>query len=121
MFPACAGTVPPVIEIVWVPATAVTTPPTQVVLAFGVGATIMPLVGVPGRLSVMDALIRGEAFVFCKVMVNVEIPPGLTIGGVKILLIEKSVSTCTVRFAVRGFGTVRFSLLVMSVGWIVLV
>ena len=121
MFPTCAGTVPPVIEIVWVPGAAVTTPPVQVVLALGVGATISPLVGVPGKSSVMDALMSGEEFVFCKVIVNVEIPPGLTVGGVKALLIEKSVSTCTVRSSVRGFGTVRFSLLVMSVGWIVLV
>ena len=71
-----------------------TTPPTQVVLAFGVGATIKPSVGVPGKLSVIEALIRGAALWLCNVIVKVETPPGLMLGGVKTLLIEKSESVC---------------------------
>ena len=108
-------------EMVCDPGMAVTVPPVQVVLALGVGATIIPSVVEPGKSSVMEALINGEVFVLRRVMVNVDMPPGLTVGGVKTLLIEKSVTVSTVRSSVSGFGTVRFWVLVISVGRIVLV
>lgn len=91
------------------PGVAAMTPPTQVVLAFGVGATKTELFAVvPGRLSVTDTLMIAEVFVFCKVIVSVEIPFGATVLGVKTLLIEKSLSACTVKFEVRGPAGVLF-------------
>ena len=83
-----AGIVPPVIEMVCVPATAVTVPPTHVVLVLGTGAMMIPSVGVPGKESVTDTFTNGEVFEFCSVIVSVEMPPGLTVGGVKDLLTE---------------------------------
>lgn len=115
-FSTCAGMVPPVIEMVCVPATAFTMPPAQVVLAFGAGATIIPVAGVPGNGSVTDPFTNGAAFVFCTVIVSVEMPPGLTTGGVNDFRAEISLTASTVRSAVRLLGTVRFSLFVISVG-----
>jgi hypothetical protein len=91
------------------PGMAVMTPPAQVVLAFGVGATKTELFAVvPGRLSVTDTLMIAEVFVFCKVIVSVEIPFGATVLGEKALLIEKSLGACTVKFEVRGPAGVLF-------------
>src|SRR5215216_3219924 len=104
----CAGMVPPLMEMVCEPATASTVPPTQVVLALGVGATMIPFVAVPGNGSVTETFTNGEAFVFCNVIASVEMPPGLTAGGVNVLLIENGLTTRTVKFAVRLLGMVRF-------------
>lgn len=98
-----------------------TVPPTQVVLACGTGATIIPSVGEPGRLSVTDALINGALFVFRNVIVKVEIPPGLTLGGVKFLLMEKALTIWTVKLALMGLGIDWFWSLVISPGMIVFV
>ena len=117
----CAGMVPPVIEIVCVPAAAATMPPAHVVLVFGTGATIIPFVGVPGSGSVTDTFTNGETFVFRNVIVSVEVPPGLATGGVNDFLAEISLTVETVRSAVRLLGIVRFSLFVISVGKIVFV
>ena len=85
------------------------TPPAQVVLAFGVGATKTVLFAVvPGRLSVTDTLMIAEVFVFCKVIVSVEIPFAATVAGVKALLKDRSDSICTVRFAVRALEGTLF-------------
>lgn len=107
--------------MVCAPGTALTVPPAQVVSALGFGATIMPSVALPGSGSVIDTSTIGELFVFCRTIRNVDIPPGLTEGGVKDLLMEISLGTLTVRSAVTLFEIVRFSLLVMSLGAMTLV
>ena len=85
------------------------TPPPQVVLAFGVGATKTELFAVvPGRVSVSDTLMIAEVFVFCKVIVSVEIPFGATVLGEKALLIEKSLTGATVRSSVKGLSGALF-------------
>jgi hypothetical protein len=90
------------------PGIAVISPPAQVVLAFGVGATKTELFAVvPGRLSVSDTLMIAEVFVFCKVIVSVEIPFGATVLGEKALRTDRSDSNCTVRFAVRALAGTR--------------
>ena len=77
------------------------TPPAQVVLTFGVGATrTVSFAFVPGRLSVSVTLINAAAFVFCSVIVNVEIPAGATVSGEKTLLTDRSLNPNTVRSAV---------------------
>ena len=79
------------------------TPPEQVVLAFGAGATKTELFAVvPGKLSVTVTSINGDGPVFCKAIVNVEIPFAATVLGEKALLTVRSDSICTVRFAVRA-------------------
>lgn len=98
--------VPPVIEIVCAPATAVTIPPVHVVLASGTGAMIIPSVKVPGNGSVTDPFTNGKGFVFCSVIVSVEIPPGETTGGVNDFLAEISLTASTNRSAVRLLGMV---------------
>ena len=107
--------------IVWVPAVAVTDPPGHVVLALGVGAMTTPSVVLPGNTSVRDTLLTGEAFVFCSEIESVDIPPGMTVGGVNALLIVTGVTACTVRSAVILFGIDLFCVLVMSRGCIVFV
>jgi len=82
---------------------------------------MIPLVGVPGNGSMTDTFTRGAVFVFCNVIVSVEIPPGLITGGVNDFLAEISLTDSTVRSAVRLLGIVRFSSFVISVGRIVFV
>lgn len=108
-------------EIVWEPAVALTVPPAHVVLALGLGATIIPSVRLPGNGSVTDTFTKGTVFVFCNMILSVDMPPGLTVGGVKDLLTEISLTVSTVKLAVRGLGTVRFSLFVMFAGGMMLV
>jgi len=91
------------------PGVAVITPPPQVVLAFGEGATNTELFAlVPGKSSVSVTSISGEAFIFCNVIVNVEIPFAATVSGEKALLMDRSVRISTVRFAVRLLAGVLF-------------
>ena len=79
--PDWAGIVPFVSVMTCVPATAVTTPGAQVVLALGVAATKISSAAVLGRLSVNDTFTRGVVLVFVKVIVKVDKPPGLIIDG----------------------------------------
>ena len=66
------------------PAAAVTTPPPQVVLAFGVGARTTPA----GRESTSGAVsVAAVAFALARVIVSVEIPPGPVVLGLKALVI----------------------------------
>lgn len=85
------------------------TPPPQVVLALGGRATSTVLFAlVPGKLSVSVTLTSGDTFVFCKVIVSVEIPFGATVLGEKALLIEKSLTGRTVRSSLKGPSGARF-------------
>ena len=70
---------PPTKDMLDPPALAVSAPP-QVVLAFGVGATrtAFPALPIVVRSSNIETLTSGNAFVFCSVIVNVEIPAGIT-------------------------------------------
>lgn len=79
--PTRAGTIPPVKEIVWAPATAVTVPGPQVVAALGIGAITTPLVVLPGKVSVNEVLISGERLLLVRVIVRVDRPFGLTVVG----------------------------------------
>jgi hypothetical protein len=49
-----------------------------------------------------------EVFVFCKVIVSVEIPFGATVLGEKALLIEKSLTGATVSSSVKGLSGALF-------------
>ena len=67
---------------VFPPAVALTTPPPQVVVAFGVGAITTPA----GNVSVSGALrVARLPAALVKVMVRVETPPGLMVDGLKTL------------------------------------
>lgn len=70
---------PPLKDMLDPPALAVRVPP-QVVLAFGVGATrtAFPAVPIVVRSSNTETLTNGDAFVFSSVIVNVEMPAGIT-------------------------------------------
>ncbi len=79
--PDWAGIVPFVRVMICVPASAMTTPGAQVVLALGVGATKISFAAVFGRLSVNNTFTRGVVLVFVRVIVRVDKPPGLIIDG----------------------------------------
>ena len=84
-------------------------PPAQVVLAFGVGATNTVLLAfVPGRVSVSVTLTSASAFVFCNVIVNVEIPFRATVSGENALLTDKSLRPTTVKLAVTSLAGALF-------------
>lgn len=115
--------VPPVREIVCVPAVAVSTslpPEVQVVLAFGEGATTTPFAVVPGSVSNSDTFTSGDVFVFRSVIVSVDKPLGLTVVGKKALLTVRSLNACTVRFAERSLAVVRFWSFVILAGGMML-
>ena len=82
MAPCCAGTPPPVSVIKLDDGVAVRVPP-QVVLAYGspggtdTGATITP----PGRVSLTLKPVSGELFVLVSVIVSVDNPFWLMMGG----------------------------------------
>jgi len=67
-----------------VPASAVTMPPAQVVLAFGVAAITMPA----GKLSVSGEVILSgvSTLELDSVMVRVDVPPAVIVVGLKLLL-----------------------------------
>ena len=77
-------------------------PPTQVVLALGVGATVIPA----GRLSVkFNAAATSALAVLSMVKVNVLACPTPTVAGVKAL--AKLGGGSTTRSAIAGTATVR--------------
>lgn len=84
----------------------------------GIGATTTPLLVLPGRMSVRVTIFSGLVMLFVRVMVRVDRPFALTVGGVKDFAAERDV---TVSPAVRLPARVRPSLLVTCAGVIVLV
>ena len=99
-----AGIVLPVDNVIELPpATAVTTPPPQVVLAFGLGARTTPA----GNESTSAAVIvAAVAFALATVIVSVEIPPGPLVLGLKALVTwgTTGVVALTVKTAVAATG-----------------
>ena len=93
-------------------------PPAQVVMELGTGATTTPLVVFPGRISVRETISSGLVILFVSVMVSVDNPFALTVGGSKVFAIVRDV---TVSAAVMLPVRVLPSLLVTCAGVIVLV
>ena len=80
-----AGITPVLMLIVVAPGAATTLPPGQVVLAAGEAATLKPL-PIVLKLSVNEVIAAFVPNSLLKVKVSVEMPPGASVLGEKVLL-----------------------------------
>lgn len=110
--PTWAGIVPPVSWIFCVLAAAVRVPP-QSVEALGGVAIRIPFAADPGSGSNKLTLTKGDELVLTRVIVRVESPLGLTVGGKNALL---TVRVVTLRLAVAFAVIVRPWVFVMFAG-----
>lgn len=81
-----AGIAPLLMLIEVAPGAATTVLPGQVVLAAGEAATLKPTPIVLNRLSEKEVIVAFEPNWLLRVSVRVEVPPGASVAGKKVLL-----------------------------------